>query len=101
MVDAADYAVYLIHRPVQLDLRLHDVFHHVVRLRLLGQGTGAAVSDRLVRRIAADANADYPRYPHQWLAVREEQGELAADVDHARRDGGRHRFALYAVGAAA
>ena len=38
LVDERHRPVHPVHRPVQLDLRLHDVFHHALRLRLLGPG---------------------------------------------------------------
>ena len=41
----------------------------------------AALPDRLVRGVAADADADHPHHPHQPHPVPAEPGELAADRD--------------------
>ena len=38
--------------------------------------THRSVPDRLVRRVAADADADHPRHPHQQDPVPPEPGEL-------------------------
>ena len=54
--------VHAVHRADQLDLRLRDLRHDAVRLRCLEQP--GAVPDRLVRRVAAHADADHPRHPH-------------------------------------
>ena len=40
------------------------------------------VPDGLVRRVAADADADHPHHPHQPHPVPAKPGELAADRDH-------------------
>ena len=90
------HPVHPVHRPVQLGLRLHHVLHHALRLRLLGPGQGVAVPDRLVRRVAADADADHPRHPHEPDPVPPEPGELAADRDHGRRHAPRCLVALLA-----
>ncbi len=37
LADGRDRPVHPVHRPVQLDLRLHDLLHDALRLRLLGQ----------------------------------------------------------------
>ncbi len=38
LADGRDHPVHPVHRPVQLDLRLHDLLHDALRLRLLGPG---------------------------------------------------------------
>ena len=38
LVDGANFPVHPVHRAVQLDLRLHDLFHDALRLRLLESG---------------------------------------------------------------
>ena len=57
---------------------------------------GRAVPDRLVRRIAADANAHHPHHPHQPHSFLPKPGELAADGDHGDHHGGGHVAALVA-----
>ena len=50
LADGRDRPVHPVHRPVQLDLRLHDLFHDAVRLRLLdlaGDSQAARRKDRL------------------------------------------------------
>ncbi len=58
--------------PCSLDLRLHDLLHHALRLPLLerlhARGRRAQrepLSDRLVRREPADADAHHPHHPNQ------------------------------------
>ena len=63
---------------------------HALRVRLLGPATSVAVPDRLVRRVAADADADHPHHPHQPDSVPPEPGELAADGHHGGDHGRRH-----------
>ena len=46
-----------------------------------------ALPDRLVRRVAADADADHPRHPHQPHPVPPEPGQLAADRHHGDHHG--------------
>ena len=41
---SADLPLHPVHRPVQLDLRLHHVLHDALRLRLLGPGAGRRCS---------------------------------------------------------
>ena len=82
--------------PVQFGLRLHHVFHDALRLRLLGPGSSVAVPDRLVRRVAADADPDHPRHPHQPHPVPPEPGQLAADRDHGGHHDDRGLAALFA-----
>ena len=50
-------------------------------VQLLGPGQCGPVPDRLVRRIAADADADHPHHPHQPHSLPAKPGELAADGD--------------------
>src|SRR4029450_13789515 len=71
-------------------LRLHDVYHDAVRLRLLERGTRAALPDRMVRRVAVDADADHSRNPHQPPSVPAKSRERGAHVDERRDHGGRH-----------
>ena len=68
---AAD-PLHRLHRPVLVDLRLHDVLHDALRLQLLERldagGRGAQrepVSDGLVRGEPAHADAHHPHHPHQ------------------------------------
>jgi high-affinity K+ transport system ATPase subunit B len=103
-----DREVYFLHRALQFDLRLHDIFHHAVRFRLLERRSGRAcifgrafqgyrrceqhvcrttVPNRLVRRVAADANADHSRHPHEPHPVPAKPCKLAADF-HDRGDHG-------------
>src|SRR6185436_10687037 len=50
---------------------------------------GVAFPNRLVRRVALDADPDYPRHPHQSDSLSSKLGELAVDRDdgcyHAHR----------------
>ena len=64
-------------------------FMMLYALRLLGQArpSAVAVSDRLVRRIPAHANAHHSRHPHQPNSVPAKPGELAADGDHRHHHG--------------
>jgi P-type Mg2+ transporter len=55
----------LLHRPHQLDLRLHDVLRHALGLPLLGPIPSGAVSDGLVRRVADDPDSHHPRHSHK------------------------------------
>ena len=97
LADGRDRPVHPLHRPVQFDLRLHDVFHDAVRLRLLGQrGQRIALPDRLVRGIAADPDAHHPHHSHQPHPVPAEPGQLAVDGDDRRHHGGRRVAALLA-----
>ena len=96
VVDERHHPVHPVHRPVQLGLRLHHLFHHALRLRLLGPGQRVALPDRLVRRVAADADADHPRHPHEPDSVPPEPGELAADRDHGRGHARRRLVAVFA-----
>ncbi len=75
-----------LHRPVLVDLRLHDLFHDAVPVQLLGRLDAAdgraqrePLSDRLVRREPADADADHPRHPNQQDSVPAEPLILAGD----------------------
>ena len=43
LVDERDRPVHPVHRPVQLGLRLHDLLHDALRLRLLGPGADASL----------------------------------------------------------
>ena len=54
------------------------------------------VPNRLVRRIAPDADPDHPRHPHQPVPLPAELGQLAADRDHGGHHDGRHVVALLA-----
>ena len=103
LADGRDRPLHPLHRPVQFGLRLHDVLHDALRLRLLGrehargaQAQRVAVPDRLVRRIAADADAHHPRHPHQPHSVPPEPGQLAADGHHGDHHGGRRVAAVLA-----
>ena len=96
LVDERHLPVHPVHRPVQLGLRLHHLFHHALRLRLLGPGPGVALPDRLVRRVAADADPDHPRHPHEPDSLPPELGELAADRDHGGHHARRCLVALFA-----
>ena len=58
-----------LHRPDQLDLRLHHLLRDALRLRLLGSRARLTLSNRLVRRIADHANAHHSRHPHEQAAV--------------------------------
>ena len=78
--------LHRLHRPVLVDLRLHDLLRHALRLRLLGRldarGRGAQrepVPDRLVRREPAHADAHHPRHPHQQDPVPAEPGVVVRD----------------------
>ena len=55
-----------------------------------------ALPDRLVRRIAADADADHPRHSHQPHSVPAELGQLAVDGDDRGHHGDRRLAALFA-----
>ena len=99
--DGRDRAVHHVHRPDQLDLRLHHLCRHVVFLQMQQPGPGAggngpafrrrhrsgqdlrrlAVSNRLVRRIDHDPDAHHPRHPHQPDSVHPVARKLAADHD--------------------
>jgi magnesium-transporting ATPase (P-type) len=62
---SGNQAVHSLHRPHQLDLRLYDFLRHALGLQLLGSIPRVAISDRLVRRVADDADAHHPRHSHQ------------------------------------
>ncbi len=57
-----------------------------------------AVSDGLVRGIAADADLDHPHHPHQPHSVYPELRQLAADCHHGTHHGGRHLSAVFPAG---
>ena len=102
-IEAAD-ALHRLHRPVLVDLRLHDVLHDAVRLQLLerldARGRGAQrepLSDRLVRGEPAHADAHHPRHPHQQDPVPAEPPVLAADGHVRLHHGDRHRHAVHAA----
>ncbi len=61
-------------------------------------GNERAVPNRLVRRVANDADADHPHHPHQPDSVPPEPGELAADGHHGRHHGGRRVAAVHPPG---
>ena len=83
--DGRNRTVHHVHRPHQLDLRLHHLCRHVVFLQMqqsrdAAGGNGRAfcgrrrsgpslcrlaVSNRLVRRVHHDADAHHPCHPHQ------------------------------------
>ena len=98
------HALHPVHRPVHVDLRLHDVLRHALRLRLLGLSTprpprtAEPVPDRLVRREPAHADADHPRHPHEQDPVPAEPAVCAADGDDAGDHGDRRRAAVLAAG---
>ena len=96
VVDERDLSVHPVHRPVQLGLRLHHLFHHALCLRVLGSGPGVAVPDWLVRRVVADTDFDHPRHPHKPDSFLAELGQLAADRDHGRHHAPRRLVALLA-----
>ena len=56
-----DHALHSFHRPHQLDLRLYDLLRHALGFQLLGSLSRVGVSDRLVRRVADDADAHHSR----------------------------------------
>jgi len=78
------FQVHDFHRPDQLDLRLCDLRDDAVRVRFLDQSV--AVSNGLVRGIAAHANAHHPHHSHGQDPVRGEPRES----DAHRHD--NHRF---------
>ena len=77
----------------------YHILHYALRLRLLGPGPGIALSNRLVRRIAVDADTDYPHHPHQPHSVSAELGLLAAHCDHRDDHASRRLVALLTSGA--
>ncbi len=90
--------LYPLHGPGQLDFRLHDVCHDVVDLRRPRQQRGChAVSDRLVCRIAADADVDHPHHPHQQDSLHRKPRQLAPDLDDGPGDGLWHCPAVFAA----
>ena len=71
-----------LHRPHQLDFRLHDFLRDALCLRLLESGARRALSNRLVCRVADNANADRPRHSHEQDPLHPGPGELAAHHDY-------------------
>ena len=59
----------------------------------------STVPHRLVRRIAADADADRPHHPHREDSVRPKQRERGADHDSDRHRDRRDHLALHPIGA--
>ena len=57
-----------------------------------------AVSDRLVRGIAADADVDHPHHPHQQDSLHPEPCQLAVDRDDGGDYGLWHSLAVFAAG---
>ena len=57
-----------------------------------------AVPDRVVRRIAADADADHPHHPHREDPVRREPRQPGADHDDDHHLRGRNRAAVHLGG---
>jgi len=96
LVDERDLSVHPVHWPMQLRLRLHHLFHHALYIRVLGPGPGVAVPNRLVRRIVADADLDYPCHPHKPDPFLAELGQLAADRDHNGHHAPGYLVALFA-----
>src|SRR4030095_9203585 len=90
-----------LHRPHQLDLRLHHLLRDALRLRLLGSRARLAFSNRLVRRVADHANADRPRHPHEQASLYPRPRELAAHDNDRGYHGGRRLAALLAGGTGA
>ncbi len=74
--------LHAVHRADQLAVRLRHVRRAAVLLRRVAQR--GAVPDRLVRRVAAVADADRPRHPDGQDSVRPEQAEFPAAGDDDR-----------------
>ncbi len=62
-------------------------------------GVGVTVPDRLVCRIAADADAHHPRHSHQPNSVPAKLGQLAVDCDHRSYHDGGNLAAILPSGA--
>src|ERR1019366_6435925 len=74
-----DQAVHPLHWPHQFDLRLHDLLRYALGLQVLGPFSRTAVPDRLVCRVAHDADAHHPRHSHQQGPFPGESREPCAD----------------------
>ena len=90
--------VHGLHRADQLDLRLRDLCHDAVSSSTLEQSV--AVPDRLVRRIAADPDADHSHHPHREDPVPREPRQSGADRDDGHHLRDRDRLALHWAGSA-
>jgi Mg2+-importing ATPase len=60
-----DQAVHSLHWTHQLDLRLHHFLRHALPVQVLGSIPRSVISDRLVRRVADDADTHHPHHSHQ------------------------------------
>ncbi len=89
VVHARAHPVHPVHRPLQLDLRLHDLLHDALRISLLGPEPRVALPDRLVRGVAADADPHHPRHPHEPHPLPPESRERAAHGHDGRHHAAR------------
>ena len=96
LADGRDRPLHPLRRSVQFGLRLHDLPDDAVPVRLLGPGQRFAFPDRLVRRIAAHADAHHPYHPHQPHPLLPKPGQLAADGDDGDHHGGGRVAAFFA-----
>lgn len=94
--------IYIVHRTLFIDLRLHDFPIDVVLLWLLERFDTRSispqsefVSDRLVRGKPADSDTDYPCHPNQQNPVRPEHGFVAAASDVFCDHDLRHGHSIY------
>src|SRR4029453_2729852 len=101
VVDERLDALHPLHRAAQFGLRLHDVFHDALPVRLLGPGSRLALPDGMVRRIAADADAHHPRHPHERHSVPPEPREPGPHGDDGRDHAARTLAASLAAGTCA
>ena len=79
----------------QLDFRLHHLCDIAVRIRRLDQSS--AISDRVVCRIAADADLDHSHYPHGKDPVSAEPREQLADLNNDYCCGRRRAPPLFPI----
>jgi P-type Mg2+ transporter len=70
-------------------------FRHALAFRLLGSVTRLIISDRLVRRVADDADAHHPRDSDQQDSVHPEPGQLAVDGDDVMHHRCRNVVAVF------
>src|SRR5262249_34980114 len=64
----------------QLDIRLSDIFSHVLRFRRQYRSACSAISDWLVRGIHSHANVDHPCDPYQQDPVPRQPCQPIADM---------------------